>query len=38
MVYTIIAVLAALVLGGFAGFMIFRYVLKGKYNEMIDAA
>ena len=38
MVVTIIATLVALVLGGALGFFIFRYVIKGKYNEMIDAA
>ena len=35
---TIIAALVALVLGGIVGNVIFRYVIKGKYNEMIDAA
>ena len=35
---TIIAALVALVLGGIVGYVIFRYVSKGKYNEMIDAA
>ena len=35
---TIIAALVALVLGGIVGYFIFRYVMKGKYNEMIDAA
>ena len=38
MVVTIIATLVALVLGGALGFFIFRYVIKGKYNEMIAAA
>ena len=28
----------ALVLGGIVGYFIFRYVIKGKYNEMIEAA
>ena len=28
----------ALVLGGVGGYLIFRYVLKGKYNEMVDTA
>lgn len=37
MEYAIIAV-AALIIGGLIGFMIFRYVIKGKYNEMIAAA
>jgi ribonuclease Y len=35
--YVIIAV-AALIVGGVCGYMIFRYVLKGKYNEMVEAA
>ena len=35
---TIIAALVALVLGGIVGYFIFRYVIKGKYNEMIKAA
>ena len=38
MVVTIIATLVVLVLGGALGFFIFRYVIKGKYNEMIAAA
>ena len=38
MVEIIIAALVALILGGAAGFFIFRYVSKGKYNEMIEAA
>lgn len=38
MVVTIIATLVALVLGGALGFFIFRYVITGKYNEMITAA
>ena len=38
MIVTIIAALVALVIGGAAGYFIFRYVIKGKYNEMIDAA
>ena len=37
MVEIIIAALVALILGGAAGFFIFRYVIKGKYNEMIEA-
>ena len=35
---TIIVALVTLVLGGLAGYFIFRYVIKGKYNEMIEAA
>lgn len=38
MVVTIISTLVALVLGGALGFFIFRYVITGKYNEMIAAA
>ena len=36
MIVTIIAALVALVIGGAAGYFIFRYVIKGKYNEMIE--
>ena len=38
MVLSIIIAVAALIIGGFCGYMIFRYVLKGKFNEMVDAA
>lgn len=38
MIVTIIAALVALVIGGAAGYFIFRYVIKGKYNEMLEAA
>ena len=38
MIVTIIAALVALVIGGAAGYFIFRYVIKGNYNEMIEAA
>ena len=38
MIVTIIAALVALVIGGAAGYFIFRYVIKGKYNQMIEAA
>jgi len=34
----LITALVALLLGGLAGYAIFRYVIKGKYNEMIAAA
>ena len=37
-IVAIIAIVAALVLGGVCGFLIFRFVIKGKYNEMIAAA
>ena len=36
--FLIIAIVVALVLGVGVGYMIFRYVVKGKYNEMIEAA
>ncbi len=38
MLLTIIISVAALVLGGVCGYLVFRYVLKGKYNEMVEAA
>lgn len=38
MIVTIIAAFVALVIGSAAGYFIFRYVIKGKYNEMIEAA
>ena len=31
-------ILAAIFLGGLGGFLLFRFVLKGKYKEMISAA
>lgn len=34
----IITAIVALVIGGVAGYSIFRYVVKGKYNEIIDSA
>ena len=34
----VIAAVVALVIGGVVGYTIFRYVIKGKYNEMIEAA
>ena len=37
MVYVIVAV-AALLVGGLCGYMIFRYILKGKFNEMVEVA
>src|SRR5574344_2287279 len=37
MIITIIAI-AALIVGGVIGFLVFRYVIKGKYNEMIATA
>ena len=38
MIATIIIGVLALVAGGFAGFAIFRYVITGKYNHMLEAA
>ena len=38
MLLTIIISAAALILGGIGGYLVFRYVLKGKYNEMLEAA
>ena len=35
---TIIAIVVALILGVAVGYLVFRYVAKGKYNQMIDAA
>ena len=35
---TLIMAAGALIVGGLAGYLIFRYVVKGKYNAMIDAA
>ena len=37
-IVAIIAIVAALVLGGVCGFLIFRFVIKGKYNEIVSAA
>lgn len=34
----IISDVVALVLGCLIGYLIFRYIIKGKYNQMIDAA
>ncbi len=36
--YTLIAALVALIVGGIVGYSIFRYVFKGKYNVMVEAA
>ena len=35
---TFIVSAACLILGGIVGYLIFRYVIKGKYNEMLEAA
>ena len=38
MIIEIIIGAAALVIGGVGGYLVFRYVLTGKYNEMMEAA
>ena len=38
MLLSIIAAVAALLIGGVSGYSIFRYVLKGQYNEKMEAA
>jgi ribonuclease Y len=38
MIVSIIVAISCLIIGGLVGFFIFRYVIKGKYNDMIDAA
>ncbi|MBR2772511.1 MAG: ribonuclease Y, partial [Bacteroidales bacterium] len=35
---TIIVAIVCLAIGGLAGYMLFLHVIKGKYNDMIDAA
>ena len=35
MILTIIIAAATLILGGVGGYLFFKYVLKGKYNEMM---
>lgn len=37
-IITIIAIAIALIVGGLAGYSIFRYWLKGKYNDMVATA
>ena len=37
MIESIIIALVALVLGCAGGYALFRYVVKGKYKEMVDA-
>ena len=37
-VATIIIAAVSFIVGGWAGYAVFRYVIKRKYNEMIDAA
>ena len=38
LIFVLLIAAGALALGGVGGFLIFRYVLKGKYREMIDSA
>ena len=38
MVDIIIAALVALIIGGLGGYLLFRYISKGKFNEMVEAA
>ena len=38
MIGIIISVVAGLVIGGAVGYSIFRYVIKGKNNQRMDAA
>ena len=38
LIFVLLIAAGALVLGGVGGYLIFRFVLKGKYNEMIDSA
>ena len=38
MILNIIIGVGALIIGGLCGYLIFRYVIKGKYNEMISSA
>ena len=38
MIGTIIAVAVALFVGGIAGYAVFRYVVNGKYNQLIESA
>jgi len=37
-IISIIVAVAALIVGGICGYLVFRYVIKGKYNEMVEAA
>ena len=38
LIFVLLIAAGALALGGVCGYLVFRYVLKGKYNEMVDAA
>ena len=38
LIFVLLIAAGALVLGGVGGYLVFRYVLKGKYREMVDNA
>ena len=38
MIFDILIPVVALVLGGLGGYFIFRHVITGKYNEMMENA
>ena len=38
LIFVLLIAAGALALGGVCGYLIFRYVLKGKYREMVDTA
>ena len=38
LIFVLLIAAGALALGGVCGYLVFRYVLKGKYKEMIEAA
>ena len=38
MIGTIVTVLIALIIGGLIGYAAFRYVITGKYKEIISSA
>lgn len=38
MILIIIIAVVALIVGGFGGYLIFRYILTGKYKDMLEAA
>ena len=38
MIFDILIPVVALVLGGLGGYVIFRHVITGKYNEMMENA
>ncbi|MBO5632952.1 MAG: hypothetical protein J5965_28170, partial [Aeriscardovia sp.] len=38
MILTVIVGVAALIVGGVLGYLVFRYVIKGIYQKMVDEA